>query len=307
MSWYGRDSLNNALILNPGYDEAWIVRGRILEEIGNPLEAERCYEEALRCFDGGLQLDPENEELLVLKAKLLEELERSDEAIDAYAAAATIATGPEPLVRLAALLAHAGRPADALTPADRAREMAPADGPAWLVAGRVRLLLGHAAEALPFLEKAADLGAGPEARLELGRAHAALGHPEDALRALDAIDKPDPEAHLLRAGVLGSVGRLEEALAACDAALRSPEAARDVAYHRKAKLLLDGGRTRDAIRALDAAIGLNPDDEEYWCDAAVAWKALGREDRAARMVERALDLNPACDRARELRGGPGAA
>src|SRR3989304_4599665 len=62
-----RDALNNALILNPAYDEAWVFRGKVLEEIGNPLEAGRCFGEALRCFDGAPEIEPDNSEIWLLK------------------------------------------------------------------------------------------------------------------------------------------------------------------------------------------------------------------------------------------------
>src|SRR5439155_6550402 len=84
-----RDALNDALSLNGEYEEAWVFRGKILEEMGNALEAERCYEEALQCFRASLELEPENAEFLYHQALLLEDLERTDEAIDAYAASAS--------------------------------------------------------------------------------------------------------------------------------------------------------------------------------------------------------------------------
>src|SRR5437764_1334077 len=122
-----RDALNNALILNGEYEEAWVFRGKILEEMGNALEAERCYDEALQCFRASLDLDPENAELHYHRALLLEDLERVDEAIDDYAAAASKSHSAEALVRLSALLLRLGRPADALVPADQARSRHPAD------------------------------------------------------------------------------------------------------------------------------------------------------------------------------------
>ena len=78
-------------------------------------------------------------------------------------------------------------------------------------------------------------------------------------------------------------------------------------FHRKGHLLLDLGRDREALAAFDAAIGLNPDDEEYWCDAAVACRRLGREAKAQRLLDGALRMNPTSERARKLRAETGAA
>src|SRR5207253_10473957 len=99
-----RDALNNTLILNGSFDEAWVFRGRILEEMGNAIEAERCYEEALQCFQASLEIEPGNAELRYHQAVLLEDLERIDEAIDGSAAAASHAHGADPLVRRSNLL-----------------------------------------------------------------------------------------------------------------------------------------------------------------------------------------------------------
>src|SRR5205809_7730353 len=94
---------------------------------GNALEAERCYEEALQCFRASLELEPENAELLYHQALLLEDLERTDEAIDAYAASASRGHSADALIRLSALLLRVGRAADALVPADEARSRHPLD------------------------------------------------------------------------------------------------------------------------------------------------------------------------------------
>src|SRR5207244_252548 len=81
-------------------DEAWVFRGKILEEMGNALEAERCYEEALQCFHASLEIEPDNAELRYHQAVLLEDLERIDEAIDGYAASASKAHGADAPLRL---------------------------------------------------------------------------------------------------------------------------------------------------------------------------------------------------------------
>src|SRR5207249_6349628 len=231
------DALNNTLILNGSFDEAWAFRGRILEEMGNALEAERCYEEALQCFQAALEIEPENAELRYHQAVLLEDLERIDEAIDGYAAAAAKAHGADPLLRLSNLLLRAGRAADALVAAEELRSRDPADSRGWLAAGRACLAVGRATDAEASFRKAADLGnadAGPE----LARALQALGKPDDAIAVLAGIEGPSAEALLLRADLHAGLGRMEEALADCDAAIRATKDGRDLAYRRKGELLL---------------------------------------------------------------------
>src|SRR5207249_7461263 len=278
------------LILNGSFDEAWVFRGKILEEMGNALEAERCYEEALQCFHASLEIEPDNAEMRNHQAVRPEDLERVDEAIDGYAASASRAHGAEALHRLPALLLQVGRPEDAIAPAEELRSRDPSDPRAWLAVGRAFLAADRATDAEVSLRKAADLGVA-EARLELARALQALGRADDAIVALAGIEGPGPETLLLRAEIHAGLGRIDDAVADCDAAIRASAKGRDLIYRRKGELLLRLNRPKEAVGAFDAAIGLNPTDPETWCDAARAWRALGQEARARKLVDQALRLD----------------
>jgi tetratricopeptide (TPR) repeat protein len=94
---------------------------------------------------------------------------------------------------------------------------------------------------------------------------------------------------------------MEEALGDCDAAIRATRNGRDLVYRRKGELLLRLDRPQEAMSAFDAALGLNPADPEIWCDAARAWRAMGQEGRARKMVDQALRLDPTSPRALDLR------
>src|SRR5256712_110857 len=295
-----RDALNNARMLNGLFDEAWVFRGKILEEMGNALEAERCYDEALECSRASLEIEPDNAELRYHQAVLLEDLERVDEAIDGYAAAASKAHGADSLLRLSALLLRVGRAADAIVPADDLRARDPSDPRGWLAAGRALLALGRATEAEVSFRKAAELGA-PEAHAELARTLQILGRADDALAVLAGIVAPSNETLLLQADLYASLGRMDEALADCDAAIRANADGRDLVYRRKGELLLRSHRSKEAMSAFDAALGLNPTDPDIWCDAARAWRSQGQEDRARKMVDQALRLDPTFSRALDLR------
>src|SRR2546429_640448 len=295
-----RDALNNALILNGEYEEAWVFRGKILEEMGNALEAERCYDEALQCFRASLDLDPENAELHYHRALLLEDLERVDEAVEDYAAAASKSHSAEALVRLSALLLRLGRPEDALVPADEAESRHPEDPRGWLAAGRAFAAMGRGAEAIESFEKAKASGAG-EASLELARWLHSTGKDVEALEAVKGDAQLGSEALLLRADIHAALGRTHEALADHDAAIRSPSEGRDLAYRRKGQRLLDLGRPKQAIAAFDAALGLRPSDSEAWLDAARAWQALGQTARARKMLDEAIRLDPQNVEAQRLR------
>src|SRR2546428_5321062 len=156
--------------------------------MGNAFEAERCYEEALQCFRASLELEPENAELRYNQGVLLEDLERVEEAIDAYAGAASRTHGADALVRLSALLLRVGRATDALAPAEDACSRHPSDSRSWLAAGRAAAALRRDADAEAAFRKAVELGAagGP---FELART---LRHPRRAPHALPNLDRIEP-------------------------------------------------------------------------------------------------------------------
>src|SRR5256712_691624 len=195
-----RDALNNALILNGAFDEAWVFRGRILEEMGNAFEAERCYEEALQCFRASLELEPENAELRYTQGVLFEDLERVEEAIDAYAGAASRTHGADALVRLSALLLRVGRAADALTPADDACSRHPTDSRGWLAAGRAPAAPGRAAATQAAVPEAGELRAAA-GRPAPARTVRQPGPAVDSMANLDGNELVDTEARPPRPGL----------------------------------------------------------------------------------------------------------
>src|SRR5437879_11986843 len=96
---------------------------------------------------------------------------------------------------------------------------------------------------------------------------------------------------------------MDEALADCDAAIRANADGRDLVYRRKGELLLRSHRSKEAMSAFDAALGLNPTDPDIWCDAARAWRGLGPVDRARRMVDQRLRIHPTSARSVHLGSG----
>jgi tetratricopeptide (TPR) repeat protein len=239
--------------------------------------------------------------ILVERARLLEDLERLDEAIAAYAAAASKDPTAGSLVRLSALLLRVGRAADALVPAEQVQSRHPTDPSGWLAEGRARAALGRVTEAEVSFRKAKDLGATADATFELARTLHSQERDAEALIGLQGIAPSDVEALLLRAEIQARLGRAEPALADVELAIRAATDGKDLAYRQKGRLLLDLGRPTEAVAAFDAALGFRPADPEAWLDAARAWKALGQGGRARKMVDEALRLDPHLAEARPLR------
>src|SRR5207244_3849419 len=213
-----RDALNNTLILNGSFEEAWVFRGKILEEMGNALEAERCYDEALECFRASLEIEPDNAELRYHQAVLLEDLERVDEAIDGYAAAASKAHGADSLLRLSALLLRVGRAADAIVPADDLRARDRSDPRGWLAAGRALPALGRAAEGRAALALASIEGCHGGVRRRARAESDGSGH---LVRCRTRVADPGPRRPRSKDGRSGVAAR-SDLLAGSRSAVREP-------------------------------------------------------------------------------------
>ncbi len=100
-------------------------------------------------------------------------------------------------------------------------------------------------------------------RLNLGWAYRATGHPEEALRTLEAVvESADSTA---------------------------PEAERTLAHYELSRLYLDEDRTADAARVLENGLRLDPDDPLLLLGAGESQLRAGEPERARRHFARALE------------------
>jgi Flp pilus assembly protein TadD len=78
------------------------------------------------------------------------------------------------------------------------------------------------------------------------------------------------------------------------------EGSRDVGI-RNTLAVLYGSRNRfpDALRLLEEALKLNPDEPLTWLNLGVASQALGQKDRAEAAYREAIRLQPEFTRARQ--------
>ena len=98
-------------------------------------------------------------------------------------------------------------------------------------------------------------------------------------------------AHLALAQALARIGRLDEAVAAYEAAIRSDPAALD-AYFGLSRALLRAGRATEAFQRADEALALDMDNAAAWTLIGEALDALGEPVLTASAFERALSLAP---------------
>jgi tetratricopeptide (TPR) repeat protein len=156
---------------------------------------------------------------------------------------------------------------------------------------------------IPKLEAAiaAANPAAPEPYLALADARRSAGDAAGAVKAYrQALDLGSREdrAYAAAGELLIQIGKSAEAMTLLESAMR--EGSRDVGI-RNTLAVLYGSRNRfpDALRLLEEALKLNPDEPLTWLNLGVASQALGQKNRAEAAYREAIRLQPEFTRARQ--------
>ena len=127
----------------------------------------------------------------------------------------------------------------------------------------------------------------------LGLLRAQAGHGAEAealLRRAIAVDASSAILHFNLGNVLNELGRLNEAIAAYEAALmRDPDFAEATIY--RAVLMGLSDRTDDALTALDTLLTRGPNAEALYNRANI-FKRLGQHEQALADYDLALSVRP---------------
>ena len=138
----------------------------------------------------------------------------------------------------------------------------------------------------------------------LGNALLDMGRLDDALAAYDKALrlKPDyAEAHNNRGNTLRDMGRRDGALAAYDKAVRlKPDYAE--AHNNRGNTLRDMGRLDDALAAYDRAVRLKPDYANAYNNRGNTLRDIGHLDSALAAYDKAVRLKPDYPEAHNNRG-----
>lgn len=241
--------------------------------------------------------------------RMLAEARRSldDHEGAAHAAERGLALAPEDvglIHELARAHAAAGRPEVALDLLDRARSIAPRFVAASYTAAEIHETLGQDDAAIAALrrviEQDPDVGL---ARYEIGRIWLRRGRFDEAERFIAEGLAHQPRlfgAHYNLALISERRGRPDEAERRYRAELDEfPD--NHEAWTNLGVLLASAGRFDEAAAAFERVIQLEPDLSLGHYLLARAWAAGGRQDEAVlRAARRAVELDPASERARRL-------
>jgi len=233
----------------------WMNKGVSLANLGR-------REEAIRCYDRALEIDPRDADAWYNKGVSLADLGRRDEAIHCY---------------------------------DRTLEIDPRYAKAWYNKGNSLDNLGRREEAIRCYDRALEIDPrDAKAWYNKGVSLDNLGRREEAIRCYDRaleIDPRDAKAWYNKGVSLDNLGRREEAIHCYDRALEIDPRDAD-AWYNKGNSLDNLGRREEAIRCYDRALEIDPRYVFAWNNKGNSLDNFGRREEAIRCYDRALEIDP---------------
>jgi|SRR5579871_3169690 len=200
-------------------------------------------------------------------------------------------------------LLEAGRPAQARRLLERAVAADPADGEALSFLGICCLELDDADAALGYLERAAAVE--PEEPLHQWNLAAAAKSADQLCRCYVALMRylqlPDDleEARARRREARGFVREYERTITRAHPGVPLGDVVAGEQLFRRAFTAFESGRLDEAIAGFQRVLALVPRHYPSWGNLGAAHFALGRLDEARDCLNRALELNPEYEVARE--------
>jgi tetratricopeptide (TPR) repeat protein len=284
-------------------------------------------EAALLAFDRVLLADPENLQALIYRGDALAELKRLREALAVYQQAVELnPNSAEAWSHLGDLQHEMKRPQAALDSWDKALAINPQDIQTWIHRGvALGLQLKRWDEALATWDKALELDRhDSDIWFRRGVALASLERWQEAIESWDTALELNPyfrDAWINKGVALQKLGRYEEAIEANNRALgldraqeqpavasgdlkasvvepdanRPRDAASDAQevdqLYQKAQEQAQGQNYHAALRFLERALALNPDDARLWRERSLNYQALEEFEEVVTACDRLLELD----------------
>lgn len=275
---------------NPAEAEAWNKKGIDL------FKADK-LEDALRCFDQAILLDPDSVRALYNKAMTLDDLGRHDSALSCYSR--TLEIDPSlagAWLNKGALLNQMGQMGqtkileEAAVCFDKAVELDPGQLIAWYNRGKNFADLGRDADAVRCYERAIDIDPDDaNSWNNIGGCHLRLGKPEKALASFDRTISINP-SHAFgwgnRGEALNKLRRFEEAIKAFDTALTIKTFGQPLCGKGTSLRFL--GRLKEAIVEYAKAVDHFKEYSEAWRGKALCEDKLGLKVDAVTSYKRFL-------------------
>lgn len=287
-------SYSEAAAMDPENAVLWHSKGMADEVRGDGASALEAYERAVR-------LDPLDAEYWDSLASVQEKNGDRKAAVTSLNRAIALDPGSAyPLIRKASILSAASRHSEAAYYLGHARAMHPDDVRVMDMQADELMASGDPAGAVKVLEERVSKEPSEAASLRLSRYLLSSGDRDGAMKALDEASRAFPDSKALAAEKgrigAGAIGPKQEAVPAPPEPEpekeEEPEAAVDPAAHRSmAEALLDAGDLKGAMREIDTALSVAPDDQDLYCVKAMIVLRKGDPEGASFLASSALAGN----------------
>jgi len=221
------------------------------------------HEEAIVCFDGALDINPQDSFTWNNKGAALTNLNRHLEALIHF---------------------------------DKATKVDPRDFEAWYNKGLCVYRLNHHDEAVTYFDKA--IGINPEyaaAWRNKGGVLDKLGKYQEAIACYDKaiiIYQRDAFTWNCKGMTLCNLGQYEEAIACYDEAIEINPSFTD-ANMNKGICLSKAGKLYEALNSFDKAIEINPQDALIWLNKGITLSDFSKHEEAIFCFDKTIEINPA--------------
>ncbi len=258
---------------------------------------QRHMDDAIKCFDSILQIEPSNKEFLKRKGMLFLRKETTDKATQCFDKVLEIdPKDSEAFWGKGFALQIEGRPYQSTSYFDKALAIDPLDAQIWVQKGHALSARGETWEqALECFDKALEINS-DDARVWKGKASILhkKGDLDNAILYYDkaiALDPHDFELLTLKGYALTGKKNFEEAITCFDRALDIKNDNIET-LRGKADAFYLSGSFEQAIDIYDTIIRLEPKYSEAWRQKAFCLLNLNRKDEALHGFEKALEINP---------------
>jgi len=262
---------------------------------GTNFSAQGKFDEALRCFNEALKINPSFELPWANKAGIFLTLQKWDEALGPANKALELSPSWSDILRLKGIvLINLKKNEEALECLERATKIDPEDRSSWDNKGRALLNLGKLEEAVQAFDRAKKLNRENfEVSHLKGLALLMLGRGDEALRSFDEVLKIKPEfvpSLAFKAQILMRKKDYNGVLA-CSEVILAKEEQNPEALTLKAVALSALGNDKDARDICNSMIARDQGNATAWYNKACFESRLGNSDEALRSLKKAIELN----------------
>ncbi|MDY6939206.1 MAG: tetratricopeptide repeat protein [Cyanobacteriota bacterium] len=271
-------------------------KSNLLREQGLLFESDGDSIRALDCFDRALKANINNYQAWTSKGKLLDELERYEEAIESYDRALEIKSNFYYAWHNRGItLRRLERYEEAIESHDRALQIKPDAHDIWYNKGIAFRCLEQYEKAIESCDRALQIK--PDAHYVWNNRGLALNSLKRYKEAIDSLNNAieiKPNFHHAwgnRGNVLLNLEQYEEAIESYDRALKLKSNI-PIAWINRSVALLNLSKNKEAIESCDRALRIQPDSPETWINRSVALLNLGKNEEAIESCDRALEIQP---------------